>query len=343
MNPSPPEQLSHEIYDEPKLPDAIKNIGSRQLVVFVGAGCSTLMGCERWKGVADKLVESAYKIKVINHWEKDRLLGNDPRKSISILKGLLPVDDYYSAISTSLKINTEKASKYPIYDELIKLRGVYVTTNIDVHFDNKFTESRIFRAPSTFKPENIKTNTLFKLHGCITQPDSIIFATRDYIEHYNNSYVQKFLKEIFSGKYLVLFVGYSLSEIEILDYLLLKGNPAVKQSSSHEDNNILLLPFYKTEESLLRFEKSYFGQLGVAVCPYAIDTNGYDQLFSVIETWQKEFNLTTSYQYKTFKVLEENSGPSDDDTTSEILQLIKNDIPFRRHRVAAFTDKRGVF
>lgn len=331
MNPSPPDQLSHEIYDEPQLPDAIKNIGSKQLVVFVGAGCSTLLGCERWKGVADKLIESAYNIKAINHWEKERLHGNDPRKSISILKGLLPPENYYSTIGNCLEVKTEKANKYPIYDELIKLRGIYVTTNIDLHLDKKFTESRIFRVTSSFQPENIKTNTLFKLHGCITKPESIVFATRDYIEHYNNDNVRRFLKEIFSGKYLVLFVGYSLSEIEILDYLLLKGHPTIKQNESQEANNILLLPFYKAEGGLLRFEKSYFGQLGVAVCPYAIDTNGYNQLFPVIEKWQKEINLTTSYQYKTFKVLEENSGPSDDETTSEILQLIKNDIPFRRH------------
>jgi hypothetical protein len=331
MNPSPPEQLSHEIYDEPQLPDAIKNIGTKQLVVFVGAGCSTLLGCERWKGVADKLIESAYNIKAINHWEKERLLGNDPRKSISILKGLLPEENYYSTIRNCLDTNPDKAKKYPIYDELIKLRGIYVTTNIDLHLDNKFTQSRIFRVTSSFQPENIKTNTLFKLHGCITKPESIVFATRDYIEHYNNDNVRRFLKEIFSGKFLVLFVGYSLSEIEILDYLLLKGHPTIKQNESHETNNILLLPFYKAEGGLLRFEKSYFGQLRVAVCPYAIDTNGYNQLFSVIEKWQKEINLTTSYQYKTFKVLEENSGPSDDETTSEILQLIKNDIPFRRH------------
>lgn len=125
MNPSPPEQLSHEIYDEPQLPDAIKNIGTKQLVVFVGAGCSTLLGCERWKGVADKLIESAYNIKAINHWEKERLLGNDPRKSISILKGLLPEENYYSTIRNCLDTNPDKAKKYPIYDELIKLRGIY--------------------------------------------------------------------------------------------------------------------------------------------------------------------------------------------------------------------------
>ncbi|MBW4054640.1 MAG: hypothetical protein HIU83_04430 [Proteobacteria bacterium] len=337
MNPSPPEQLSHEIYDEPQLPDVIKNIGSKQLVVFVGAGCSTLLGCERWKGVADKLIESAYESKVINHWEKERLLGNDPRKSISILKGLLPAENYYSTIRNCLETNPEKAIKYPIYDELIKLRGIYITTNIDVHFDNKFNESRIFRDSSSFKSENIKINTLFKLHGCITQEKSIVFATRDYIKHYNDNTVQSFLREIFGGKYLVLFVGYSLSEMEILDYLLLKGNPAIKPNVSHETNNLLLLPFYKVEESLLRFEKSYFSQLGVVVCPYAIDTNGYNQLFSVIEKWQKEINLTTSYQYKTFKILEECSGPTDEGTTSEILQLIKNDTPFRRHFFSSIT------
>ncbi|MBL0225249.1 MAG: SIR2 family protein [Geobacteraceae bacterium] len=331
MNPSPPEQLSHEIYDEPQLPDAIKNIGSKQLVVFVGAGCSSLLGCARWKGVAEKLIESAYEINAINHWEKERLLGNDPRKSISILKGLLPKEKYFSTICSSLETNPEKASKYPIYDELIKLRGIYITTNIDTHFDQKFTKSRIFKDPTTFVTTNIKSNTLFKLHGCIEDEGSIVFSTREYIKHYNSDVIPNFLKEIFSGRYLVLFVGYSLSEMEVLDYLLLKSNPSNIKDSSLETNNLLLLPFYKVEKSLLRFEKGYFSQLGVVVIPYAIDDNGYNQLYSVIKNWQKEINQATSYQYKSFKIIEENSGPSAEESTSEILQLIKNDIPFRRH------------
>lgn len=332
MTESTPEQLSHEIYGIPQLPNLIKNIGSRQLVVFIGAGCSMLLGCASWKGVASKLIEAAYENRDINHWEKERLAGNDPRKAISILKGILPPDKYHSTILESLKVDPQKANKYPIYDELIKLRGIYITTNIDTHFDEKFEAARIYTDPKTFKKNNIAKNTLFKLHGSITNEDSIIFATREYIKHYNDDNVRTFLEEVFGGNYLVLFIGYSLSEIEILDYLLLKGNPtSIQPNSSVESNSLLLLPFNTPEVSLLKFEQTYFKQLGVAVIPYAIDQNGYNQLFNVISEWQKEINLVTPYLYNSFKIIEESSGPSDEKSTSEILQLIKNDIPFRRH------------
>lgn len=326
-------QNPDEIYPIPEIPTKIKSaVSDEKLVVFIGAGVSRIIGCFGWKELADYLVDISYEKKLLNHWEQGRLKNNDPRKIISILKNVLEPCDYERALEESLQSEAELLEEFPIYKHLVKLRSIYITTNIDTYFDSFFEQSRVYIKPSQFKAENVKQNTLFKLHGSITEHQSVIFTTQDYISHYNRNELKNFLKGIFNSDYTVLFVGYSVAELEILDYVLLKSDFEKPQDNKlKEAKHFLLLPFYKSENGLLRFERSYFDTLNVVTVPYAIDDRGHNQLHFVVEAWEKEINISTPHLFKSYKFIEDNVNDYIDSNASEILQLIKNDDHFRDH------------
>ncbi|HQM80514.1 MAG TPA: SIR2 family protein [Syntrophorhabdaceae bacterium] len=328
-----PLQIPGQIFPIPELRKKIRDaIANERLIVFIGAGASSIIGCLRWRQLAEHLIELSYKKEKINFWEKERLKNNDPRKIISIMENELSKEDYEKAIEDSLKIDPGRKIKYPIYDHLIKLRGIYITTNIDTCFDPFFEPSRIFINPEQFKRDNLKQNNLFKLHGTITDHKTVIFTIQDYIRHYNRKEVKEFLQYVFNGDFSVLFVGYSLEELEILDYVLLKGDfEKTKSKDVVEEKHFLLLPFYKSEEGLFRFEQSYFKSLGVFTISYAIDEKGYEQLYYVIEKWEKDVNVSTDYLYKGYAFLESNVNDYIESNASEVFQLIRNDIHFRDH------------
>jgi len=326
-------QLPHEIFPVPMVPAKIKEaVSSERLIVFIGAGASRIIGCPGWDELAEQLINVCQEKKLLNYWEKKSLSGNDSRKIISILKELMERDDYEKALEKSLEVKPEKKKKYPVYSHLIKLRSAYITTNIDLNFDNFFEPSKIFIKPDQFNLDNLKQNTLFKLHGSLVSHESVIFTTRDYIQHYNKEEVIKFLKDIFNSYYTVLFVGYSLAELEILDYLLLKGDSEKEYKSvPKEAKHFLLLPFFATERGLLKFEHTYFASLNVLTIPYAIDDKGHNQLYTVIQAWEKELNISTNYFYKSYKFIEDNTNDYVEANADEILQLIRNDEHFRNH------------
>jgi hypothetical protein len=313
-------------------PEIIEAISNERLVFFIGASASRIIGCSGWKELANKLVDVACKHNEINYHEKTRIIERyGPRKTITILKKILSSELYEQTLVESLEGDNEKKEKYPIYKKLFKLRGIYLTTNIDTHFDECFERPKRFFHSHQFRRGNAKSSSLFHLHGSLDNFSTVVFSTQEYVNHYNSKEIRDFLKFIFT-EYAVLFVGYSLSELEILDYVLLKGNsiqepPEEQKTGKH----FILLPFFKAEKNLLRFEKEYFSGLNVSVIPYAIDEKGYEQLYDVVESWEKEINMRTSFLPRNYGYIEKNIDHYDEETAVEIFQLIRNDEYFRNH------------
>jgi hypothetical protein len=74
-------------------------------------------------------------------------------------------------------------------------------------------------------------NTVIHLHGSLSDPASMVVTTGDYLERYRNdggaevgqeNKATSFLRSLFKSK-TVLFIGYGLDELEILEYIILKS------------------------------------------------------------------------------------------------------------------------
>jgi len=323
---------TERISPNPKLPDEIrKEVNRDRLVVFIGAGVSRIIGCKGWSELGGELVDACFDENCINYREKVALdREKNPKKKISIVWHILSEQEqdelFFRTIRKHLQANPQKSERFPIYRELYKLRAVYVTTNVDECFDDLYFKDLIVYRPQDFDAGNIDRTRLYHLHGTIKDPDSMIFTTRRYLEHYsdpNNSdpNIRRFLGTIFS-EYTVLFIGYGMEEFEVLDFLFTKTG-----GSSKELKHFILLPMYRGEENILAFEEFYYGDLGIHVISYAIDDEGYDQLHHVIENWQKEINLSSTFLHDSFEEIDRNIHGYEPGAAQRIFQLVKNDPP----------------
>lgn len=340
-----------EIIPIPKLRKEIKDAAeNKELAIFIGAGVSRLYDCDGWDELATRLVESCFDSKnqngknLITYKEKEYLLGERNRKKvITICKNLLSEADlknvYHDTLKKGLRYN-EPIPKDNIYDYLFKMGfgGVYLTTNADSHFSNKF-ENRLSYKLSQLTSSKIDRSRLYHLHGYVEDIESLIFTVPEYLRHYssdNHEYL-KFLKEIFL-KYTVLFVGYGLDELEILEFMAAKTN---LDGSNKNKRRFLLFPLYKGEENILRNEKSYFDSFGIEVIAYEKDQNGYNQLIDVIKTWANEIDQTSSVLVDNYREIEEIANNFTTENSERLLHLISHDNSRELHffKTAASSNK----
>lgn len=287
-----------------EVPDEIRNaVNSRTLAVFIGAGVSRLepINCHGWDELAKNLVKRCYKEGLINYKEKDTLSQiQDHKKTITICFHLFENKDFfYEEMKKALKEGAD--IKNPnIYDDIYKLRGLFITTNADTHFDRLFNPPNILYRASDFIANSLDSINLYHIHGSVKDRTSLIFTVSEYIKRYTEPKFNTFLEKIFR-EYTVLFLGYGVAEFEIIEFILRNNpkNPALKP------RHFLISPFYSGEENILRYEQTYYNDLGINILGYEKDENGYNQLIEVIRRWNDEINQVTGYLHGASRLIDE--------------------------------------
>ena len=280
----------------PDIPDEIRDaIDKGTLAVFIGAGVSRLVGCHGWDVLARNLVSRCHDEGIINFREYDTLSHiPDHKKTITICYHLFDdkhrTDVFYDEMDKSLRVGVP--IKTPnIYDEIYRLRGLFLTTNADTHFDRLFNLPNILYREYEFREDRLDRTNLYHIHGSIIDRSSLIFTVSAYMQRYKQApEFIKFLDRIFR-EYTVLFLGYGVTEFEIIDFML-KDKP---KKGAGAPRHFILSPFYSGEDNILRYEQTYYNDLGINILGYEKDTNGYRQLIEVIRHWNDEINLVTGF------------------------------------------------
>jgi len=291
-------------------PEILEAVNTETLAVFIGAGVSRIMGCKGWDKLASSLVRRCHSITkpgdgspLLTFRETEILARySDHKKTITICYDILKdsgcEDSFFEELEQSFVPDEEHSLYRDIYKQLYGLRGLFITTNADKHFDLRFNKDRIIY--KNFKPDDIDHTKLYRIHGSILDRESLVFTVRDYIELYRNNDFIRFLQHVFDS-HTVLFVGYGMSEFELLDFIITKADSGHGIESKH----FILLPFYTGAESDLKFEQQYHNKMGISVVPYQKDQNGYNQLYNVIKDWNTRINQTSTFLYETYKEIED--------------------------------------
>ena len=211
----------------PSLQDAVRK---NNLWVFVGAGLSQDLKNEAgqkiggWKDLLQNLFHSLSKRYAIHHltlildqydpmdvlalFEKDIVRENIKQKDIN--KFLLE----YLALS--------KDNDLSVHQKLGQLSKKIITTNYDQAFETTKPGLKVAKVGKDYEMSLLwdpNEPTLFKLHGCISDPSNLVFGTKDYRDLYEN---QAFsaqnalmaLSHIIYSK-TILFIGYQLGDPQI--------------------------------------------------------------------------------------------------------------------------------
>ncbi len=118
-------------------------------------------------------------------------------------------------------------------------------------------------------------------------------TTQHYLRHYatghssnrstNANVVLSFLEFLFQSK-TVLFVGYGLAELEILEYIIGKAHP-MGAAGRTEIRHFLLQGFFLHEQELANRLSTYYAEFGIQLIPFLRDHKDWDQLIEVLDTY----------------------------------------------------------
>ncbi len=290
-----------EVKEIPKIREPILKAALRgELVMFIGAGVSRILGCPSWEKLAISYLKEIYEEGLINYFEYEKLKTLSPRKLLSICKNICKQRNINISLGKFLKPEDKPKENFEdIYQYIYDAGIIYVTTNFDDFLDkelekNKSKEKRKEKpVQQRNEPEiicrkedllitKLTPGNIIHLHGCIKNPQGLVITVSDYLEHYKNEEVSTFLEELFQ-KHTVLFIGYGLEEYEILEFLVHKSKVGRK-----ELRHYMLFPIFRQEKDLLKFYESYYADLGIELIPYAIDKKGYTQLYDILKEWCQE-------------------------------------------------------
>jgi hypothetical protein len=284
------------------------------LIPFVGAGASRLAGGPSWPEFADKALRHFVSEGKFSHAQLDQLRDQSPRVKLSIALALQ--EEHNTEIAYEKIFHPEnkmKSSKgLQLYGALSKLGKIFVTTNYDEWLDEEIFVPDITIGKS-FDPKHAsiankrlsvhdiknftpallnKSNTVIHLHGSMSVPSSMVMTTRDYVNHYANdrsssdpdkeNRVLTFLEYLFAHK-TVIFIGYGLEELEILEYVILKAKNKPIQNTK-QAKHFLVQGFFSHQTELMKHLRQYYlQQCGIELIPFWRDHSDWDQLLVVVD------------------------------------------------------------
>ncbi|WP_194189528.1 SIR2 family protein [Clostridium chrysemydis] len=205
-----------------------------------------------------------------------------------------------------------------IFRELYNLNLINITTNYDDVFDILAMEEKDIYISSKIKDEvvnslgcskkiffeqsdfidinkkGLKQGEIYHIHGSVKNIDTMVVSNEDYIKRYQmdgeeKNIYHKFLSNVFKN-HNVIFIGYSLSELEILKYLL-DGDKGRFDKDKNDKKRLLILDAYDYEEKKMKFLKEYYYKnYSVDIFWYSKNENGYGEINNIVRVMHNKKN-----------------------------------------------------
>jgi SIR2-like protein len=294
------------LVDIPAIPPELLDAAQKgKLVIFIGAGVSSLVGARSWTDFAGALLTDLVDRGLLSFSDLDQLRLLDARKRISMAMDIYDANGITPDFRTLLNAHVAPDSVPSLYTDLYSIGTSIVTTNYDEWLDALALRPIAPPENVTLVPADARTGprstalqpvvsigleqltieklarpgNVVHLHGSVTLPTTMILTARQYLDHYGSRVVREFLEQLF-GRYTVLFIGYGLEEDEILEHVLRK------RSHSKERRHCRLYPSFSHQALLTTHLASYsLNHCSTLLVQYSLDQRGHAQLADVISAW----------------------------------------------------------
>lgn len=287
-------------FNEPRLEKLKQSIKEKTLIIFWGAGLSRIAGCKSWQGLANEVINGLTP-SILNYSESDelkKLCVTDVRKVLTICRKLAEVNSMLEDFN-ELIIKAVEPKDYPLFKELhellLELKAyAYITTNIDKGMEfarPKFESTQNIYDLTNELPSKISSlinnGNIFYLHGSIDNISTSIFNNENYFSFYDKHEIKELLKDIFSGRFTVLFIGYGLGDYEILTniFLAAKENNYTKTISHYS-----LMPMFSNELNRVSIEERYLEVFSICPLFYYIDYSNYESILTILHKFRDVVN-----------------------------------------------------
>lgn len=234
--------------------ELFKQIKSRKVILFAGAGLPMNLGLPSWGGlIAEMSKDLGYESEIFNLFGDFLELAEFyklERGNIGSLRSWMDVNWH------SPEIKIENSSIYKLVVDLDF--PIIYTTNYDRwlerafdHYEKKYT--KIAQVEDIVRIEE-RVTQIIKLHGDLHNDNSIVLTESSYFERLNfESSLDIKLRSDILGK-TILFIGYSLNDINIR-YLIYKLNKlweGSKETSVRPQSYMFLTKPNPVKEKILK-------------------------------------------------------------------------------------------
>ncbi|EOS8048063.1 SIR2 family protein [Enterococcus hirae] len=218
-----------------------------KLVVFIGAGVSISQGYPNWDGYVDHLIKY-WQFNIQSHVTSEKISretilafdliaqsNNSNKRKIDLVHQIL--EDIFGEDFKNFKLEFEKyyfndvppfTPVNSILESLSDLNAIFITPNYDQELEKQLKRKKSnvqtindLKEFST-KKRQLKINNVLHIHGTAEgDPDYLINSSAAYARLYfkNREYFEKLRKWFEKIKPIVLFIGVSLEEDELLSLL----------------------------------------------------------------------------------------------------------------------------
>ena len=328
--------MAEEIPLIPQIPEGLREAAKRgTLVPFIGAGASRIAGCPGWSEFADGALHQLINSGQFSYADFEQIKHLSPRIKLSLASALqkkhnIPID-FSKILHPTGQIDGLAGKR--LFASLSQLGKTFVTTNYDKWLDKELIPTTLsvgtiaqedhytpgrprknFHKIQDLIPSNLNCdNTVIHLHGSLIDPDGMVMTTRGYMEHYANDRYQEnaknenrvltFLGHLFKER-TVLFVGYGLEELEILEYVILKAHRA--PGAPCLEKHYILQGFFSHERVLMQSLRQYYlEQCGIGLIPFSRDLKDWNQLLDVLEKFAKDIPASALIVLQELKEMED--------------------------------------
>lgn len=274
------------------------------------------------------------------------------------LEGLTDKDAYLGKVSPFNYSITKRFADYKIkedmreeieeYKKFLSKAKVIVTTNYDTLtedlLDSIDQRPTVYVGQKGFFDETYNWSELFKIHGDVNDPSSIVITEDDYRTYDNNSILisAKILSNLIHSP--IIFIGYSLTDRNVQKLLTDFASQLPSEDLRKNTNRITVVEF---QPNTVEFVEQIINNPTLSISHSILKTDNYKKLFQEIGKIDQGLTPYEVSRFektvKTIVVTAGEVGKLDSFlVSSQNLETIPEDIKKRRI-VVALGDKKNMF
>lgn len=182
-----------------------------------------------------------------------------------------------------LEFNSGFEDELEAYTNFLAKARVIITTNYDtlteILLSKKNIHPKVYVGQNGFFDKTIDWSELYKIHGDVSQPKSIIINQEDYVKYDENSILisAKILSNMIESP--ILFLGYSLTDRNVRKLLKDFASQLPKEDVRKSSNRIFIVEYQKNQQEVIeQMNRDEILDIGYIL----VSTDNYSEIFNKV-------------------------------------------------------------
>lgn len=243
-------------------------------------------------GVSDDNLD--YEVNITAGSEIERQYNDKFNTGEILIDGFTPEDAFRTNISPFKKaiagrfsnyaVKNEMANEFKEYKAFLNKTQIVITTNYDSHVEDtvsneKGSRLKRFVGQSGLFEQTLGWAELYKIHGCVSEPDSIVISKSDYQKFAKNSILisAKIISMLIHSP--IIFLGYSLKDSNVRKIIRDFSSSLSSREAKIMASKIIIVEWQEGENEIIEQTVSD-KDLG---CEYTLlRTDNFKSLYSIL-------------------------------------------------------------